>query len=152
MTPPPPINALHANLCFRVTQAWSITANAKRSGSWITHHLDGNKDSISSTWAQDTHVIVKAFAGGELPWWLSGEESVCHAGDSGDTGSIPGSERSPRKGNSNPLQYSCLENPIDRGTWQATVLAGTWQATVLTKSHNWSDLVQTHTYGWKERY
>ena len=36
-------------------------------------------------------------------------------------GSIPGSGRSPRVGNSNPLQYSCLENSIDRGAWQATV-------------------------------
>ena len=35
--------------------------------------------------------------------------------------SIPGSERSPGEGNGNPLQYSCLEKPIDRGTWQATV-------------------------------
>ena len=37
------------------------------------------------------------------------------AGDAGDTGSIPGSERSPGEGNGNPLQYSCLENPMDRG-------------------------------------
>ena len=36
-------------------------------------------------------------------------------------GSIPGSERSPGKGNDNPLQYSCLGNPMDRGAWQATV-------------------------------
>ena len=39
----------------------------------------------------------------------------------GDTGSIPGSRRSPREGNGNPLQYSCLENPMDRGVWRATV-------------------------------
>ena len=38
-----------------------------------------------------------------------------------DPGSIPGSGRSPGEGNGNPLQYSCLENPMDRGTWQATV-------------------------------
>ena len=38
-----------------------------------------------------------------------------------DAGSIPGSERSSEGGNGNPLQYSCLGNPIDRGTWQATV-------------------------------
>ena len=37
-----------------------------------------------------------------------------------DTGSIPGSGRSPGEGNSNPLQHSCLENPMDRGAWQAT--------------------------------
>ena len=37
-----------------------------------------------------------------------------------DTGSIPGSGRSPGEGNGNPLQYSCLENPMDRGAWWAT--------------------------------
>ena len=42
-------------------------------------------------------------------------------GDPGDTGSIPGSRRSPGVGNSNPLQYSCLENSIDRGAWRAAV-------------------------------
>jgi len=40
------------------------------------------------------------------------KESACNAGD---LGSIPGSERSPGEGNGNPLQYSCLENPMDRG-------------------------------------
>ena len=42
-------------------------------------------------------------------------------GDERDSGSIPGSGRSPGGGNGNPLQYSCLENPMDRGAWQATV-------------------------------
>ena len=44
--------------------------------------------------------------------------SACSAGD---PGSIPGSGRSPREGIDNPLQYSCLENPMDRGAWQAMV-------------------------------
>ena len=43
------------------------------------------------------------------------------ARDTGDLGSIPGSERSPGVGNGNPLQYSCLENSMDKGTWWATV-------------------------------
>ena len=47
-----------------------------------------------------------------------GEESACGAGH---PGSIPGLERTPGEGNGNPLQYSCLENPMDRGAWQATV-------------------------------
>ena len=46
------------------------------------------------------------------------EEHSCNAGD---LGSIPGLGRSPGEGNSNPLQYSCLENSTDRGTWWATV-------------------------------
>ena len=44
-----------------------------------------------------------------------------NAGDAGDLGSIPGSGRSPGEGHGNPLQYSCLGNPRDRGAWQATV-------------------------------
>ena len=44
-----------------------------------------------------------------------------NTGDLRDAGSIPGSERSPREGNGNPLQYSCLENSMDSGAWQATV-------------------------------
>ena len=50
--------------------------------------------------------------------WLSGKESACQVGD---VGLIPGSGRSPGVGNGNLLQYSCLENPIDRGAWWATV-------------------------------
>ena len=49
-----------------------------------------------------------------LPQWLSGKESTCSAGDAGDVGSVPGSGRSPGRGHSNPLQYSCLENLIQK--------------------------------------
>ena len=45
-----------------------------------------------------------------------------NARDVRDMGLIPGSGRSPGEGNGNPLQYSCLENPMDRGAWQAIVL------------------------------
>src|SRR5574339_1058885 len=48
----------------------------------------------------------------------AGKESACNAGD---WGSIPGSGRSPGEGNGNPLQYSCLENPMDGEAWWATV-------------------------------
>ena len=47
-----------------------------------------------------------------------GKESACNAGD---VDSIPGYRRSPEEGNGYPLLYSCLENPTDRGSWQATV-------------------------------
>ena len=50
-----------------------------------------------------------------------GNESACTAGDTGNIGSIPESERSSGEGNGSPLQYSCLENPMDRGAWRATV-------------------------------
>ena len=53
-----------------------------------------------------------------LSRWPSGEESACNAGDSG---SILSQEGSPGEGNSNPLQYSCLGDPTDRGAWRAIV-------------------------------
>ena len=53
-----------------------------------------------------------------LPWWLSDKESTCKAGD---TSSIPGPGRPPGEGSGNPLQYSCLGNPTDKGDLQATV-------------------------------
>ena len=59
--------------------------------------------------------ILRGFPGG-----ASAKEFACNAGNTGDTASIPGS-RSPGGGRGNPLQYSCLKNPVDRGAWQATV-------------------------------
>ena len=53
-----------------------------------------------------------------FPGGSDGKESVCNVGD---LGLIPGLGRSPGGGHGNPLQYSCLENPMDRGAWQATV-------------------------------
>ena len=53
-----------------------------------------------------------------LLWCLSGKESTCNTGD---ISSIPESGRSPARGHGNPLQYSCLENPMDRGAWRAMV-------------------------------
>ena len=48
-------------------------------------------------------------------------KNLCQAGDAEDVGSIPEPGRSPVEGNSNPLSYSCLGNPMDRGAWQATI-------------------------------
>ena len=60
-----------------------------------------------------------------FPGGLDGKESACNAGD---PGSIPGSGRSFGEGNGNPFQDSYLENPMDRGAWQAMVhkVAGSW--------------------------
>ena len=60
-----------------------------------------------SSWASQVALVVK--------------NSPDNAGDLKDEGSIPGSGRFPREGNGNPLQYSCPENPMDRGAWRATV-------------------------------
>ena len=53
-----------------------------------------------------------------LSWWLSSKEYACNAGD---TGLISELGRYAGEGNGNPLQYPCLENPMDRGAWQAEV-------------------------------
>ena len=64
-----------------------------------------------------------------FPGGSDGKESAYIAGD---LGSIPGLGRSPGEGNANPLQYSCLENPMDRGAWRATVLGITKSQTQLS--------------------
>ena len=56
-----------------------------------------------------------------FPHGLEGKASACNAGD---LGSIPESGRSPREGSGNLLQYSCLENPMDKGAWEAAVVHG----------------------------
>ena len=61
----------------------------------------------------DSRCLLLGFPGGS-----DGKESARNAGD---LGSSPGSGRSPREGSGYPLQYSCLENSMDRGAWQATV-------------------------------
>ena len=53
--------------------------------------------------------------------WLGSKKSACTAENTGDSGSIPESGRPPGGGNGNPLQFSCLENSMDRGAWRATV-------------------------------
>ena len=67
-------------------------------------------------------------AGCSLEIFCGGSDSKEFACSAEDPGSIPGSGRSPAEGNGNPLQYSCLENSMDRGAWWATVhgVAKSW--------------------------
>ena len=81
----------------------------------------------------------------ELLRWYSlfdtdGKESACSAGD---LGMIPGSGRPPGEGNGYPLQYSCLENSMERGAWWATVhrVAKSW-----TRLSYWATYTHTHTH------
>ena len=68
--------------------------------------------------------------------------------NAGDTGSIPqGSGRSPGEGNGNPLQYSCLENPMDRGAWRATVHGVTKESDTTLQLHNKSCIPCTCSAG-----
>ena len=74
----------------------------KRRGQLKMRWLDSITSSIDMNYSK-----LQEFPGGS-----EGKESPCNAGE---PGLIPGSGRSPREGNGNPLQYSCLENPMDRG-------------------------------------
>ena len=62
---------------------------------------------MANLWASQVVLVVK--------------NPPANAGDVRDTGLIPGSGRSPERGHGNPLQYSCLDNPTDKGAWRATL-------------------------------
>ena len=74
----------------------------------------------------------------DFPPGSNGTESACNMGD---PDSIPGLGRSPGEGNGNPLQYSCLENPMDRRAWWATVHGVAEGQTQLSDEHK-----HTHTH------
>ena len=73
--------------------------------------------------------LVLGFRGEDFPSGSDGKESTCNAGD---PGYIPELGRSSRVGNGNPLQYSCLENSMDRGAWWAIVYGISQSRTQLT--------------------
>ena len=72
-----------------------------------------------------------------FPGGVSGKESASNAGNVRDMNLIPGLGRFPGEGHGNPLQYSCLENPLDRGAWWATVHR-------IAKSWTWPKWLSTH--------
>ena len=78
-----------------------------------------------------TYLYIPTFYG-----FLGGSEVKASARNAGDLGSIPGWGRSPGEENGNPLQYSCLENPMDRGAWWVTVHGVTeWDTTERVHFH-----------------
>ena len=78
-----------------------------------------------------------------------GMNPPANAGDTRDTCSIPGSGRSPGEGNGNPLKYSCLGNPVDRGAWWVTVRGVTKESdtTQRLKNNKGPDRVLTFVSG-----
>ena len=73
---------------------------------------------------------------------VSGKEFACNTGD---PASIPGSGRSPGEGNGNPLQYACLESPIDRGAWRAAAHRVAKELDTTYRLHN-NNNAQTSAY------
>ena len=78
----------------------------------------GQEDPLEKKMVALTSILAQRIPFWGFPGGTSGKEPACQVGDSG---SLPRSGSSPGEGNGNPLQYSCLENPMHRGAWQATV-------------------------------
>ena len=95
----------------------------------IAHWVAKNRTRLSDF---HFHSSTKGFPGGS-----DGKE---YARDAEDLGSIPGLRKSPGEENGDPLQYSCLENPMDRGTWWATVHRFPKSWTRLSHSHTCTHL------------
>ena len=85
------------------------------------------------------HSIFKDVAMSRLPWWLSSKESACNGGYTGDMGSIPWLGRFSGGEHRNPLQYSCLENPMDRGAWWAIVHGATKESDMTKRTERGRD-------------
>ena len=122
-----------------------MTAQETRINRWTGKELE---------WVQNTDLILTALPFGKyysLRRRFPGDTVVknlpANEGDMRDTESIPRSGRSPRERNGNPLQYSCLENPMDRGAWLATVnglqRVGHNGARARTHTHTYT---RTHTH------
>ena len=78
--------------------------------------------------------VKRLSSSSRLPRWGNGTESTCQCIAARDTCSIPGLERSPGAGNGNLLQYSCLENPMDREAWRAIIQRGIKNQTRVSMS------------------
>ena len=88
---------------------------------WILIHYTTRKSLTLSClcWKGELSTVSSSSCKGH--WFPGGSDGKTSACNAGDRGSIPGSGGSPGEGNGNPLQYSYLENPMERGAWQATV-------------------------------
>ena len=106
-------------------EAWcAVVHGVTKSQTWLSDWTELNLFSEPASFSSQTAL---GFPGG-----LDGKEFAYNAGDSG---SIPGSGRSPEEGNGSPLQYSCLEKPMDRGVWGTTVLGVAKNWTQLSSYH-----------------
>ena len=97
-----------------ICRTWKRQIHRHKSRSVVTRGWEeGKQELVSNGYRKGKSIGTEG-----LPRWLGGKESACQAGD---IDSIPGPRRFPGEGNGNPLQYSCLGNPMGRGAWWATV-------------------------------
>ena len=112
----PSVSSVHGILQARISEPFPIyldfpASSASKESSCNSVLIPGLERSLEKGWA--THSSILGLPGGS-----DGKESTCNAGD---LGLIPGLGRSPGGEHGNPFQYSCLENPMHRGAWWATV-------------------------------
>ena len=106
---------------------WVFLVRQMRQGSWL--HLSDEPAQDQGVFLKNNFIYLCIF-----PCSSVGRESACNA----DLGSISGSGRSPRGGNGNPLQYSCLENPTDKGAWQVWSMG--------SQESDMTEWLSTHTH------
>ena len=117
---------------------WQGMQETSRSWKWAPADTQQEKEDLSPTASRSWILSM---------WWRNGASHVAlmvknlsaSAGDIGDTGLIPGSGRSPWSWAWQPTWYSCLENPMDRGAWKATVHK-------VAKSRTWLKWLRVHTW------
>ena len=110
-------------------------------------HHSGRGMKTFRVWVRGNDLMVKVMKKMGLPWWLSSKEFTCSAGDQGP---IPGLGRSPGEGKSYPLQYSGLENSMDRRAWQAIVHRVTKSQMLLKKlSMQWTRSMMGREMFWR---
>ena len=102
----------------RVGHHWSDLAAAAAAAHMRVSRVFEYSITCGAQWQKSSRNVCSAFLKEGFPGGSGGKESACNAGG---LGSIPGSGRSRGEGNVYPLQFSCLENPMDRGAWWNTV-------------------------------
>ena len=117
-----PHNTEQSSMCCTVGPCWlsilNITVGMNRKKRIVKEFRINKYTPLSYCFFNVAFISIVLCKKVGLRWWLSSKESACNAGA---TGSVLGLGRSPGGGHDNPLQYSRLENPTDRGAWWATI-------------------------------
>ena len=139
-------SSVHGYSPGKNTGVGSMPSSRALSRSRNRTHISCIAGGFLTRWAIGRHSIwLLHHVFGVYPRWLSSKEPTCNAGAAGDAGSLPGWGRSPGRGHGNPLHYSCLENPTERGAQRATVHRVTKSETRL-KWLSTQDTIDCKTY------
>ena len=114
-------------------RGWSLLTTPGQKGISLSDLVHFSKTIRARIHAMAALEFVFCLVSARLPWWLSRKESVCQAGD---LGPIPGSGRPPGRGSGNPLQHSCLENPVEKEPGGLQSMGSHSQTRLSTHSHS----------------